>query len=377
MKKLIINLLKFLVFFGIGFTILYFVFQDQQAAFQKKCDFDFVQLCIKNGGTQVACEAKIKPVCSLSEKVINDFKTVNFFWIFVVMLAFMLSNLSRAMRWNMLIHPLGYPVRLFNTFWATMAGYFANMALPRMGEVVKPGLVSRYEKVPLEKLMGTIVVDRILDVIMLASLIGLTFLLELDRIWEFVSEKAFQNGGGSVTSLLTNKWVLLILGLGVAGLLALFLFRKRLAQTALFAKLKTILLGFWDGILSIKKLENPGLFIFHTLFIWLMYYLMTYLCFFAFAPTANLAMLAGLTVFVFGGLGMVIPAPGGMGSYQYLVTQALILYAIDGDNAFSFSMIIFITVNVCNILFGILAFILLPIYNKQASNNLNPDDGAQ
>jgi len=105
----------------------------------------------------------------------------------------------------------------------------------------------------------------------------------------------------------------------------------------------------------------------------LMYYLMTYLCFSAFAPTANLPLLAGLTVFVFGGLGMVIPAPGGMGSYQYLVTQALILYSVDGDNAFSFSMIIFVTVSACNIIFGIIAFILLPIYNKQPTEVTKPN----
>jgi len=370
MKNLLINTLKFLVFFGVGFTILYFVFQDQQAGFQKKCDYDFIELCIKNGGSKVVCEAKPKPVCSLSEKVINDFKTVNYFWILLVILAFMMSNLSRAMRWNMLIQPLGYPVRLFNTFWATMAGYFANMALPRMGEVIKPGLVSRYEKVPMETLVGTIVVDRILDVIMLASLIGLTFLLELDRIWGFVSASAFQDGE-ELGSLLTNKWVLGILILGVVTISGLLIFRKQLMATTLFKKLKTILLGFWEGILSIKKLENPGLFIFHTLFIWLMYYLMTYLCFFAFDPTSNLPLLAGLTVFVFGGLGMVIPAPGGMGSYQYLVTQALILYGVGGDSAFSFSMIIFITVSVCNIFFGIIAFILLPIYNKSTSTDKN------
>ncbi len=371
MKNLVINVLKFIVFFGVGFTILYFVYQDQQAGFQKKCDYDFVELCIKNGGTQVECAAKPKPVCSLSEKVLNDFKTVNFFWIFLVVLAFMLSNLSRALRWNMLIRPLGYPVRLFNTFWATMAGYFANMALPRMGEVVKPGLVSRYEKVPLETLVGTIVVDRILDVIMLASLIGLTFLLELDRIWGFVSASALPDGGGGISALLTNKWIILVLGLGIGVLAALFIFRKRLMATALFKKLKSILIGFWEGMLSIKKLENPGLFIFHTLFIWLMYYLMTYFCFFAFAPTEGLPLIAGLTVFVFGGLGMVIPAPGGMGSYQYLVTQALILYGVGGDNAFSFSMIIFITVSACNILFGILAFLLLPIYNKSTIKSDN------
>jgi len=370
MKDLVVNFIKFLVFFGVGFTILYFVFQDQQKGFQTKCDYDFVELCIKNGATRAVCEAKSKPVCSLSEKVINDFKTVNYFWIIIVMIAFMLSNLSRALRWNMLIHPLGYPVKLFNTFWATMAGYFANMALPRMGEVVKPGLVSRYEKVPLETLMGTIVVDRILDVIMLLGLIGLTFLLELDRIWEFVSSSAVPGGGG-ITSLLTNKWVLLTGVLGVVVLIALLVFRKKLVETALFKKLKTILLGFWEGILSIRKLENPILFIFHTLFIWLMYYLMTYLCFFAFAPTANLPLLAGLTVFVFGGLGMVIPAPGGMGSYQYLVTQALILYGVDGDNAFSFSMIIFVTVSFCNIFFGIISLILLPIYNKSREIDSN------
>ncbi len=326
--------------------------------------------CVAAGTSKAACETQL-PVadCSLAQKVINDFKSVNYFWVLLVIIAFMLSNLSRALRWNMLIRPMGYPVRTFNTFWATMAGYFANMALPRFGEVVKPGLVTKYEKIPLEKLVGTIVVDRVLDVICLLSMIGLAFLLEFGRIWEFVQQEAFKGEGTG--SILQNAWVLAFLGIILTGVIGLILFRKKIMQSAIFQKVKQIFLGFWEGIMSIRKLNNPVLFIFYTIFIWLMYYLMTYLCFFAFEPTAKLSMLAGLTVFVFGGLGMVIPAPGGMGSYQYLVTQALVLYGIGGDDGFSFSMILFVTISFCNIFFGILAFILLPILNKEKDTDTN------
>jgi uncharacterized membrane protein YbhN (UPF0104 family) len=117
---------------------------------------------------------------------------------------------------------------------------------------------------------------------------------------------------------------------------------------------------------AIQKLENPLAFIGHTLFIWLMYYLMLYFAFFSFGPTAHLGAVAGLLVFVFGALGMVIPSPGGIGSYQYLVSTALVtFYAIGGSDALSFANIAFTAPFLCNIIFGIIAFVLLPVLNRK------------
>ncbi len=368
-KTILINILKFILFFGVGFGILYYVYQGQQKGYQAKCDYDFIQECIKSGKTEADCTLQTPvPGCSLAEKVINDFKTVNYFWIFIVLICFMVSNISRALRWEMLIRPLGYKVHFRNTFWTIMAGYFANLFLPRFGEIVRTGLFSRYEKIPLEKTLGTVVTDRVMDFICLFIVIGLAFLLEFDVLWNYVQGEMGKGEQGD--SLFMNPIVLTVLGLGLLGVLLVFIFRKALMRTALFGKIKNILMGFKDGILTILKLDNPALFFLHTFIIWLMYYLMTYLCFYAFEPTATIEHatslpVIGLSIFVFGTLGMVIPSPGGMGSYQYLVTAGLVIYGLSDDNAFSFSVIIFVAIQIFNILFGILAFILLPLLNKE------------
>ncbi|MCI5080394.1 MAG: flippase-like domain-containing protein, partial [Saprospiraceae bacterium] len=287
----------------------------------------------------------------------DDFRTANYFWILIVLFAFTISNVSRAIRWNMLIRPLGYRPRFINSFLTTVLGYFANLGLPRLGEVVRGGTLARYEKIPMEKVMGTIVVDRVVDVISILVMTSLAFLLEFNTLWEFAQQYV------PVDRLI--KVIAILVGLGVVGLAGLWLMRKTLAKTAFYEKFMKILTGFYDGLKTIGQLEKPWLFVLHSINIWVMYYLMTYLCFFAFAPTAGLSPLAGLVVFVFGGWGIVIPSPGGMGTYHFLVQIALGIYGISGDDAFSFANIAFFSIQLgCNVTIGLLALILLPIINR-------------
>jgi uncharacterized protein (TIRG00374 family) len=161
--------------------------------------------------------------------------------------------------------------------------------------------------------------------------------------------------------------ILFVLGLLVA--LTGFVFRKKILASAIGMKIRTIALNFWGGMKTIFSLKKSDLlwFIFHTLNIWLMYFLMTYLCFYAFGPTSALGMNAALLVFVLGSLGVLVPSPGGMGTYQLATTAALVIYGIDKSDAFSFSNILFFTINIfCNIFFGLLAYMLLPLLNKKS-----------
>ncbi len=348
-NKNLSNFLKFLLFLGIGLTILYLLYQNQEAAFQAQQEKDGLPV-----GERI----------SLMQKLIADFKSANYFWVGIVLLAFCISNLSRAIRWNMLLSPMGYQPRLINSFLTINVAYFANLGLPRIGEVVRAGVISRYEKIPMEKAVGTIVTDRIVDVLSLATVIGLAFLLEYDVLWGWLSEQmgSGEKDGGS---LLTNPIVLILLGGMLLTGILFFAFRKTIRQSALFKKIKNILKGFAEGIQSIRKLENPGLFLFHSVNIWLMYFAMTYLCFFAFVPTAHLGPLAGLMVFAFGAFGVLIPSPGGMGTFHFLAMAALALYGIAEADAFSFANILFFSVQIgCSVLIGILALILLPIINR-------------
>ena len=321
--------------------ILYFVFQSQNEAYIAECELKGIP------------EAE----CSLTDKLITDFKSASPFWISMVVIAFMVSNLSRALRWQMLVRPLGYEPKLSNAFWTVMLGYFTNLGIPRSGEFVRAGTFAKYENIRADKVMGTIVVGRVMDVICLLIVMVLTVVLAYDTIWTYLQE--------NIKTDILIKLFWFGLGAGVIGLAAFFALRKRLEKLALYQKVKHILYGFGDGLKTVSQLKNPWLFLFHSVAIWTLYYVMTIFALKSFAPTADLPLVVGLVVFAFGALGIVIPSPGGMGTYHALVIAALALYGVDGNDGFSLANIAFFSINIfCNIAFGILALILLPILNR-------------
>lgn len=324
---------------------MYFVYQNQNEAYQAQCALDGVA----------------PADCSLIQKVLTDFKSVNLFWIIAAFIAYFISNMSRALRWKMLLKPLGSNTRTINAFLTVMLALFANLGLPRLGEVLRPVTLAKYEKLPVEKVLGTIVVDRTMDVLSLLMMIGLAFLLEYDTLWGYLSENM---AIGTTSSLLSNPYVLGTLGIGIALLLTAFLFRQKIQASALYKKLINVLKGFGEGILSVSNLEKPWLFILYSLLIWGGYYLMFYFYLPAFGPTEHLGFVAALMVFVFGTFGIVIPSPGGMGTYHFLIIAALMLYGVSAGDAFSSANISFFATHISNILFGLLAVILLPIINK-------------
>ncbi len=296
------------------------------------------------------------------EKLLEDIRKVDFFWIFFVIFLYMLSNISRAVRWNMLVLPLGYKVRLRNSFMAIMVGQFMNSVITRSGELARPGIIKKYEKVPLDQLVGTIVTDRVVDVLCLSVFVALGFFFEFDTLWGYISEHALRadrNPGG----------VLLLILLAALSVMVptalLYVYREKWVQHRFGRRIMEIILGFWQGIKTIRRVKNPGWFVFHSIFIWVMYFSMMYFCFRALPPTAHLGPMVGLIVFIFGTLGIIIPSPGGIGSFQFLVTTALAtFYQIGSSDAFSFSNIIFFSIYFTNIGVGFLCFILLPLINK-------------
>lgn len=347
-KKSLLEAAKALGFLAIGGGILYYVFHRQSLAYQAEC-----------------AQRGVAPAdCSLLDKILTDFATANFGWLAVVLLCFTLSNVSRALRWNMLLRGLGQGVspRFINAFLTINLGYFVNLFVPRAGEVARAGAMARYEKIGVEKVMGTIVVDRIFDVISILIMTSLALWLGAETLWGWVTENVSlgERLGGLRTLLFVGG------GLGLLGLVGLYVFRERLLRIGLFRKLYDLLLGFVDGLKTVLRLDRPLLFLLHSINIWLMYYLMTYFCLFSFAPTADLGAVAGLVTFVAGGWGIVVPSPGGMGSYHFMTAAALQLYGVAGDDAFSWSNISFFSINLgCNVLIGLLAVLLLPRINRE------------
>lgn len=234
-----------------------------------------------------------------------------------------------------------------------------------MGEVVRAGVMARYERMAIEKVMGTIVVDRVMDVISIVVITALAFLVQFETIWHFVDEQvSLSERFGGAANILTALGIAF-----VAFASLLFAFRNKLMRTSLYIKLAEIAKGFWEGIKTVRQLEKPWWFILHSINVWLMFFTMTYLLFWAFPPTAGLPVVAVLVVFVFGAWGVVIPSPGGMGTYHFLAQLALSIYGISGDDGFSWANISFFSVQIgSNIVGGLLGFLLLPIINRHTAS---------
>ena len=180
MKQILINFLKFVIFLGVGFGILYYLYTDFSAK--------YVADCVAKGGDIDSC--------NFAQKLIDDFKSAKPFWIFMVFVTFSISNYSRAARWKMMLKSLGRDARLINTFLCTMIGYFTNLFLPRAGEVVKAGTLSKYENIPMEKVMGTVVLDRLLDVLSILIVTSLAMILEYEKLWGYFGEPMKKFFGG-------------------------------------------------------------------------------------------------------------------------------------------------------------------------------------
>ena len=288
-------------------------------------------------------------------KILNDFASADYFWLFMVVAAFTVSNISRMMRWKMLLAPLGVQMNKLNGFLTIMLGYFANLGLPRSGEFIRAGTLARYEDVEFEKVMGTVVVDRIIDVVSLLIAILLAFVFSFSDITAFLDSMDVSFGSIKILGVLAV--------FGLLGLVVLIYFVRKYPDNFLVKKL----LGFYEGIKSIRGIDKPFWFVFHSVLIWLMYFTMTWVGLYAFEPTAHLGASAGLLIFVVGSLGIVIPTPGGMGTYHALVGACLaMVYGLSQADGFSFANIIFFTLQIgANILFGVLALILLPLLNRK------------
>ena len=338
MKKKILNILKSVLFIGLGSSILYLIFRAQNKAYIEQCKVDGIPLAD----------------CSLLDKLVTDFTSANFFWLFMVILAYTISNISRTARWQMLLRPLGLNINPLNGFFTIMLGYFANLGFPRIGEFVRAGTLARYEKTEFEKVMGTVVVDRVIDVFSLLIAILLAFVFSFKELSAFLDSMPMSFSG--------TKLLLLLAVVGLAGVGIVFYLVKNYPDNFLVKKI----LGFLEGVKAIKDIDRPFWFVFHSVLIWVMYFVMIWVGLYAFGPTAHLGATAGLLLFVVGSLGIVIPTPGGMGTYHALVGACLtFVYSLTAADSFSFANIIFFTIQIgANVLFGALALIVLPILNR-------------
>ena len=288
--------------------------------------------------------------------MMDDIKHANFLWILVAMCCGILAHASRALRWNLLLKPLGYRANNWNTFYAVMIGYFSNNLVPRLGEVTRCAALAKTDKIPIEKLIGTVFIERVIDLIITMIVTLFIFISQFELLNGFLNDSIYpmMNSGGSGNNL---KFILA--GIFIFGALVLFILRNKIKNLTIYKKLATLIAGFADGIKSVLKLEKPLLFIAHSIFIWTMYFAMAYFTFFSFAPTAHLGYQAGLIVLFLGTVAIILPIPGGIGVYHKLVGLGMVLFGVSENDGLTYATISHATQMIMIFVIGLISMVLI------------------
>lgn len=290
---------------------------------------------------------------------IAAYTELDYGWLALGILLFFISHMMRTVRWQMQLEATNEKATFKATFSAMMAGYLMNYGIPRSGEVIKCGLLAKHQNIPVSKVAGTAVADRIIDVVLLLIAIGVAFILQFDLLYNYLKENANFTFDYAKLGILVALFIALVIGF--------FLIRKKLEKYPIYKKIVSLLVGFKDGLLSIKDLKKPSLYILLSLSVWICYILMNYAALKSFGPTTHLSISQALLIFIFGSLGIIIPTPGGIGSFQFFTQQAIMLFGISADNGFIAGNIMFWPFVLANIILGGIGFFYI-------SRNIIPDE---
>jgi uncharacterized protein (TIRG00374 family) len=284
-------------------------------------------------------------------------------WIFLSFLLGLSSHFLRALRWKMLIDPMGYKPRKVNLFLSVLVLYFINQVVPRGGEVARCGTVNRFEKIPFVKLVGTVFVERITDVMVFLLIFLGIFLWQFNLFNQVLSSVTYDFEG------LQSK--ILVFGGAVLFLAVLYWLFKRLGLLNRFAqKIKKFKHDIKEGIRSVLLLENRWLYIVYTVLIFFLWLLMLYVIFFAYSPTQNLGFVAAIFAYTIGTFAYLLPIQAGIGVWHFLIIQSLFLFGLDKESGMMFALIAHAFTNLIYLVFGTIGFILLPVVNHQKKQSL-------
>lgn len=274
-------------------------------------------------------------------KLLHELGTADYRYVACSLIVLLIAHFVRALRWKMLIIPLGYNPSVIDVFCAVMVGYLANLAVPRMGEISRCAILNRTEKAPVDKLLGTVITERIADVLMLLLLMIITFCSQYVLLNSFLHEQVLAGlvaKGHSTGPLLVKISILLFFCIS----LMLFFYRKKkdiILDLAPVKKIRLFITGLLEGAKSIKNMQSSWLFLLYSCLIWGLYGTSTALVFYALPSTAGLPSQLALFVLCAGSLGMVAPVQGGIGAYHFMVTQALFLVGIAKTDGLAYATI--------------------------------------
>lgn len=283
--------------------------------------------------------------------ILEHLKNAHYFWIILGVSLGILSHISRAYRWRFLLKPMGYNIKFANSFMAVFSGYLINYTIPRAGEVARASVISNYENIPFEKTFGTIIAERMADLLVMLGIIIITLFFQFDFIYTFFSEKF--NPKIIIAALIL---------LSVSGIVSIWFIKKSKSVFAL--KVKRFANGLVEGALSIFKMKKKWAFIAHTLFIWLMYILMFYVTTLAFNDLKGISLGAVLVGFISASFS-IAATNGGIGAYPLAVFAAFSLFGIAEQPSLAFGWIVWASQTLMIIVIGGLSLIYLPIFNRE------------
>lgn len=249
------------------------------------------------------------------KKIAGYFSKANYLWVFAASIFGILAYWFRAVRWNLLLEPMGYEISTSNSFWTISFGYLLNLTIPRSGELARSTALFGVENVPVEKSFGTIILERVVDLICMMGFLGLTLIFKYKAFvafYDYVTKQKEQSGVES-----SNSKLYIVAGIFAVFAILFFLFRKKLSQFSIYQKVIDFGKGIIHGLTSIFKMKQKGKFIAYTLGIWVSYYLAAYLVCFALPETSQFTFADGFFIIVVGTLGMMVPASGGIGAFHF------------------------------------------------------------
>lgn len=333
MKKILIQVLKIAVFLALGILLLFFAFRG--VAFNE---------------------------------LASTLKGVNFWWIALSLLFAGISFLARARRWRLLIEPLGFKPSFKNTYHSLMVGYLSNYALPRLGEVTRCVTLGKREKIPVDSLIGTVIIERAIDMLMLLLILLVLLFSWMDKFGVFFREQVYAPLQGKFMDLFGETWVFWLIIVAAVLLISilLYFFRKKLSSFSLILKLRDILSGVLDGLKSIFRMKHKWEFILLSFLIWILYILMTWVMVYSLEELSGLTFIDGMFLLVIGGLGMSAPVTAGFGAYHWITSRGLMfVYGFSLETGTAYAILAHESNSLLTILLGAISYLLLMLSRKR------------
>jgi uncharacterized protein (TIRG00374 family) len=335
MNKRFRTIIQYVIFFGLGIF--------------------FAWLSFKNLDNEKIAQIKV------------SFRNARLWLVFPVFVVLFISHLVRALRWKLLMEPLSYNPSTANTFFAVMIGYLVNIGVPRLGEIVKCTVLSRAEKIPADKLIGTMILERLIDTISLLTVFGITLIIQPHLYSQILN--TFFNAESATEEATVATWLITVIIFSVILLLiGLWMLIKKKTIKDLLVIFKKIVFHIIEGVAAIKHLKKRKLFIVLTLILWTLYVMGGYVGFLALQETQHYGIKEAFTILSAGSIGM-IASPGGIGAYAYMIQKTMELYGLNYTIALAFGWLLWLAQTVVVVLGGLFSFAALPYYNKKLTSD--------